>query len=167
MHWSTLINSHVTLVFIWLEHESWGNFHANSHFSAALINAHPRLTGASIYTSLWEYYCLWSPFRRGWVRCVTFNLITVTSHVCIVSDRFLLRSRNASRKFKLSQYRTCSNCSECGKFQLVFRKQPEVYVIQFKFRPKNESSLCNIHPCIMRNWFELICKIIRCPAIMS
>jgi hypothetical protein len=77
MHWSTLINSHVTLVFIWLEHESWGNFHANSHFSAALINAHPRLTGASIYTLLWEYYCLWSPFRRGWVRCVTFNLCRI------------------------------------------------------------------------------------------
>jgi hypothetical protein len=51
--WQYPVNSHATLVFVWLEHESWENSHANSRFST-LINSHATLVLVWLEHESWE-----------------------------------------------------------------------------------------------------------------
>jgi hypothetical protein len=74
---STIINSHATLVLVWPGHESWENSHANSRFST--INYHATLV------LLW--LCLWPGQEKTLVETLASQLSSTLMQLLFSFDR--------------------------------------------------------------------------------
>jgi branched-subunit amino acid transport protein AzlD len=98
---STIINSHATLVLVWPGHESWENSHTNSHFST-IINYHATLV----------LLCLWPGQEKTLMQTLASQLSSTLMQL-LFSFVFDQGKRKLSCKLSLLNYHqlSCNSCS--------------------------------------------------------